>query len=60
MATKDKFSVTVEFAYSRSTKGTHRFDEVADPGKEVVGSLYIKKSAMPTEVQKLTVTIKEA
>lgn len=42
--------ITVNFAYERSTKNTHRFKEVDSNGNElevaekVVGTLYVKKA----------------
>lgn len=51
----------VEFIFERSTKGTHRFAELVPAGREeVIGALYIKKSKMPTPVQRLRITVEEA
>lgn len=36
----------MDFVFDRSTKTTHRFTEVAADGEEVVGTLYVKKSAL--------------
>jgi hypothetical protein len=57
---------SLKFAFEKETKGAVRFMEVGDDGKAafspVVGSLYVRKSAMPGGKipQALTVTITEA
>ncbi len=54
---------TVTMAYEKSTKGAHRFQEVDDEGtvKEfrdcVIGTLYVRKTAMGLAPPLLTVTI---
>ena len=44
----------VEFKFDRATKNTFRFQEVAEPDSEVIGSLYVKKDVFegkqPTSV----------
>jgi hypothetical protein len=53
----------IHFQFEKSTKGAHRYQEVDQAGTPVdraeiqVGSLYIRKSAMPEPAQALTVTI---
>lgn len=37
---------TLTFDYAKSTPGTHRYTERAPKGSEVIGSLYVQKSAM--------------
>ena len=51
-------SITLTFTHKNDTKGTRRFQEVAEEGQEVVGSLYIKKTANVT-ADTLTVTIED-
>lgn len=51
-------SITVTFKHRNDTKGTRRFQEVAEEGAEVIGSLYVKKSANVT-ADTLTVTISD-
>ena len=55
---------TLYFVVEKETKGAVRYKEVDEAGKDafapVVGTLYVRKSAMPGRVPaKLTVTIKE-
>jgi hypothetical protein len=45
----------VTFNYETSTKGTHRYQEDAE--EPVVGTLYIKKTAMATAAEVVTVTL---
>lgn len=45
MATKDK-TVLVRFIVERETKGTFRYREVAEEGKEAIGVLYVKKATL--------------
>lgn len=50
---------TLTFNLEKETKGTWRYAEVADGPNAVVGTLYIKKSALSGDAPKvLTVTIK--
>ena len=56
-------NVTLNFVVEKETKGAVRFKEVDDTGADAfapaVGTLYVRKSAMPGGKipQKLTVTI---
>lgn len=54
-----KTDLTVEFAFERSTKGAHRFQETGvKPGTEaVIGTLYVRKASLPEAPQTLTITI---
>lgn len=48
------------FTLEKETKGTYRYAEVADGPNPVVGTLYIKKSALTGDAPStLTVTINE-
>lgn len=55
-------TLVVEFDFERSTKGAHRFAEVNIPqGQEqVIGTLYVRRTHMPTAPAGLTVTIEVA
>jgi hypothetical protein len=59
-----KMNATLKFAFEKETKGAVRYQEVSDDGTPAfapqVGSLYVRKSAMPGgKIPKiLTVTIK--
>jgi hypothetical protein len=47
-----KKELTATFAFKRSTKGTHVYEEVdakGEPARNVVGSLYIQRAALPGE-----------
>lgn len=58
MATKKEAvreAVEITFAYEKSTKGAHRYQEEAEDPK--VGTLYVRKSAFPEAPAKLRVTI---
>ena len=46
----------VKFVWERSTKNTHRYKEVAPEGKEVIGTLYSKKTAVDKQVGEVVVT----
>ena len=48
------------FKVDKETKGTFRYKEVSEPGKEVIGMLYVKKTAMEKSYDTLTVTVKGA
>lgn len=37
---------SVAFKFERSTKNTHRYQEAAEEGEELIGTLYVKKSAV--------------
>jgi hypothetical protein len=52
---KSKSTIAVEFEFERSTKNTHRFQEVAD--EPLIGTLYVQKSAFDKEPSGLVVTI---
>ena len=62
---KKSNKIIVSFAFDRSTAGAHRFNEVDKDGNEVkpgdagavVGTLYVRKSAMADAPKTLTVTI---
>lgn len=50
-------ALTTKFKYERSTKSTHRYNEVAD--EPIIGALYIKKTAFgEVAPESLTVTVK--
>jgi hypothetical protein len=55
---------TIHFKFEKETKGAVRYKEVNEDGSEifgegVIGSLYVRKSALPGKVlDKLTITIK--
>lgn len=50
--------IVLEFVYERSTKNTHRFQEVAKPGKQTaVGTLYITKAVLPEANNKTTIKV---
>jgi len=50
---------TLTFNLEKETKGTWRYAEVAEGPDPVVGTLYVKKSALTGDAPKvLTVTIK--
>jgi hypothetical protein len=57
-------NVTLKFAFEKETKGAVRYQEVSDDGTPAfapqVGSLYVRKSAMPGSKipRTLIVTIK--
>lgn len=53
--------ITLQFAFERSTKNTHRYAEIVKGGGDaVVGVLYIKKAAMKElPSPEITVTIVE-
>jgi len=52
-------AMTVAFDFDKATKNTYRFTEVADDGADVIGTLYVKKSALGAEAPaKLEVSIK--
>ena len=53
-------NLLIKFEHERETKGTHRFKEIAEEGKPMaVGTLYIRKEALPTPVPTtIEVTIK--
>jgi hypothetical protein len=57
--------ITLHFAVEKETKGAVRFKEVNADGSDVfdakIGTLYVRKSAMPGKVvPKLTITVKAA
>lgn len=49
--------IKAKFELEKETKGTYRYKEVSD--ECAVGTLYIRKTAMPQPVKKITVEIKE-
>ena len=55
--------LTVTMAYEKSTKGAHRFSEIDSKGNKVdfafavIGTLYVRKTAMELAPPLLTVTI---
>ncbi len=53
-------NLVVKFEHEKETKGTHRYKEVAEEGKpQVIGTLYIRKEALPTPVPPtIEVTVK--
>ena len=52
-------NLTIKFSHEKETKNTHVFAEDAGSGSDVVGKLYVQKSALGDEVpDKITVTIK--
>lgn len=53
-------NLVIKFEHEKETKGTHRFKEIAGEGKAMaVGTLYIRKEALPTPVPTtIEVTIK--
>lgn len=56
---KDK-TLTAKFKFERSTKGTHVYTEVDDKGAEVrnlIGSVYVQRTAMSEAVPEFTITI---
>jgi hypothetical protein len=55
MDTKTK-PITVEMAFSKSTKGTHVYAAV-DAGAAAVTTIYVQKTAFPKAPAKLTLTI---
>lgn len=57
----DKWSATVKFTHDKETPGTHVYAEDSDGGTEVIGKLYLKKSALGDAVPSaITVVVKEA
>ena len=47
----------LNFEYEKETKGAYRFKEIPVDGKFVVGTLYIRKTAMAVAPKRLVVTI---
>ncbi len=48
----------INFKYDKSTKTTHRFAEVVpEGGQELIGSLYVKKSAFSSQPASLVITL---
>jgi hypothetical protein len=45
------------FTFRNATKGTYRFTEDSLEGKEVIGTLYIKKTALDRQPQSLKVSV---
>lgn len=53
--------LTAEFAFERETKNKVRYAEVVTDGdEEVVGTLYVSKSAFSERPERLKVTIESA
>ena len=53
-------AIVLNFEYEKSTPGTHRFKEVTTNGAApVVGTLYVRKSAMPTAPANLVMALGE-
>jgi hypothetical protein len=50
-------SITVEFEYEYETKNKYRYNEVADEGKEIIGSLYVSKKSFPDAPDSFSITI---
>lgn len=48
---------TIAFEREKDTKNCIRFKEVAEPGAEVIGTLYVKKAALSPTVVGLEVSI---
>lgn len=63
MAAKEKSKkvpLTARFKFKRSTKGTHVYEEVdtsGNPIRELVGSIYVQRSAIKEPPEFITVTI---
>jgi len=57
---RNTMNLVIKFEHEKETKGTHRFKEITEEGKPmVVGTLYIRKEALPTPVPTtIEVTIK--
>jgi hypothetical protein len=53
-------NLSIEFSFEKETPGTYRFKENAEGPDVVVGTLYVKKSAMSDPPKTLTVTIQGA
>lgn len=52
-------NLTVKFSHEKDTKNTQVYAEDAGDGQEVIGKLYIKKTALGDGVpEKITVTVK--
>lgn len=49
--------IKVNFTYTKSTKGTHVFTETGDKAQHKIGTLYIKKTALETAPESITVEI---
>lgn len=45
------------FTFDKSTKNTHRFLEDGDPESHKIGSIYVKKTAMPETPSKVKVVL---
>jgi hypothetical protein len=44
---------TIHFSFEKSTKNTHKFEEVEQPGQaKIIGSLYVQKHAFNGSVPK--------
>ena len=57
---EQKTELHVVFEYERSTKGTHRYQEVSETTEPIIGSLYIRKWAVGQNApDRLTLTIQE-
>lgn len=48
---------TVKFTFAKETKGAVQYKEVAEAGDEIIGSLYLRKSAIKGIPKRLTVTV---
>lgn len=58
MVTKTQMRIVFEF--ERSTKGTHRYQEVAETTEPVIGTLYVRKWAVGQRApQRIVLTIQE-
>lgn len=57
---RNKMNLVLKFEHEKETPGTHRFKEIVEEGKTAaVGTLYIRKEALPTPVPAtIEVTIK--
>ena len=55
-----KTELHVVFEYERSTKGTHRYQEIPETTEPIIGTLYIRKWAVGENApDRLSLTIRE-
>ena len=40
--------IMIQMALKKSTKGTHVYEETAEPGTRKIPSVYIKRTALPS------------
>lgn len=56
----DAVSLRVDFLFEKETKGTYRFQEQGLPESVKIGTLYVRKTALPNGAPKgLRVTVEE-